>query len=342
MAGELMLALSQAHGGRLLPIDSEHCALAPVPGRPRAGRGEAPASHGLGWPLPQPSPRDLRPTSPGRRPSLIPTWNMGRKISIDSATMMNKGLEVIEARWLFGVEAAAHRRPHPSPVRHPLDGGVRRRHRCSPSSVSPTCASPSSTPCTYPEKWPAAIPGLDLAKAMRLEFHPPDHARFPCLDLAYRALELRRVDTGGPERGQRRGGPRLPRRTHPVHGHPGDHRGGRGGPPDDSGLSSRGRPRGRRLGPGDGGRGPRQPAAGAASTTELLRRVHARESDESRSPCSSSSASSSSSTSSATCSQPRPSGCGSSSSRLASASGSSASSGARPTAESRSSRSAAT
>jgi 1-deoxy-D-xylulose-5-phosphate reductoisomerase len=116
-----------------------------------------------------------------------PTWNMGRKITIDSATLMNKGLEVIEARWLFGV--AAERIEvlvHPQSVVHSMvefvDGTVLAQLGVTDMRM------PIQYALSYPEKWPAAIPGIDFRGGLHLDFEVPDHDRFPCLRLAYRAL----------------------------------------------------------------------------------------------------------------------------------------------------------
>ena len=110
-----------------------------------------------------------------------PTWQMGRKITIDSATLMNKGLEVIEARWLFGVEADQIEVViHPQSIVHSMvelvDGSVIAQLGVTDMRL------PIQYAFSYPERWD------DLSKAGRLEFHPPDHSRFPCLGLAYRAL----------------------------------------------------------------------------------------------------------------------------------------------------------
>ena len=116
---------------------------------------------------------------------------MGHRITIDSATMMNKGFEVIEARWLFDV------RPdqievliHPQSTIHSMvefiDGSVI-------AQLGPTdMRLPIQYACSYPERWEATLPSLDLTRPGRLEFHAPARDRFPCLDLAYRALR-----TGG-------------------------------------------------------------------------------------------------------------------------------------------------
>jgi 1-deoxy-D-xylulose-5-phosphate reductoisomerase len=112
---------------------------------------------------------------------------MGRKITVDSATLMNKGLEVIEAHWLFGVEADQIEVViHPQSIVHSmvelLDGSVIAQLGVTDMRL------PIQYACSYPERWDGSLPSLDLSKAGRLEFAPPDHERFPCLGLAYRAL----------------------------------------------------------------------------------------------------------------------------------------------------------
>jgi 1-deoxy-D-xylulose-5-phosphate reductoisomerase len=112
---------------------------------------------------------------------------MGRKITIDSATLMNKGLEVIEAHWLFGVRAdQIDVVVHPQSVVHSMvelmDGSVIAQLGVTDMRL------PIQYACSYPERWEAALPSLDLTRAGQLEFHAPDTRRFPCLSLAYRAL----------------------------------------------------------------------------------------------------------------------------------------------------------
>jgi len=113
---------------------------------------------------------------------------MGRKITIDSATLMNKGLEVIEAHWLFDTPAERIEvLVHPQSIVHSLvelnDGSVIAQLGVTDMRL------PIQYACSYPERWDAALPRLDLTRAGRLEFHAPAHDRFPCLGLAYRALK---------------------------------------------------------------------------------------------------------------------------------------------------------
>jgi 1-deoxy-D-xylulose-5-phosphate reductoisomerase len=120
-----------------------------------------------------------------------PTWRMGRKITIDSATLMNKGLEVIEAHWLFGVRAdQIEVVVHPQSVVHSMveltDGSIIAQLGVTDMRL------PIQYAFSYPERWPAPLPALDLTRAGRLEFDLPDTEAFPCLRLAYRALEAER------------------------------------------------------------------------------------------------------------------------------------------------------
>jgi 1-deoxy-D-xylulose-5-phosphate reductoisomerase len=116
---------------------------------------------------------------------------MGRKITIDSATLMNKGLEVIEARWLFGVRAnQIDVVVHPQSVVHSMveliDGSIIAQLGITDMRL------PIQYAFSYPERWHAPMPSLDLARAGRLDFDVPDNDAFPCLRLAYRALEAER------------------------------------------------------------------------------------------------------------------------------------------------------
>jgi 1-deoxy-D-xylulose-5-phosphate reductoisomerase len=186
MAGELMVAKARARGGRLLPIDSEHCALHQcLDGRPGADvrRLVLTAS---GGPF-RTRPRDTFDAVTPAEALNHPTWSMGRKITIDSATLMNKGLEIIEARWLFDVPAdRIDVLIHPQSVVHSMvefvDGTVLAQLGVTDMRL------PIQYALSHPERWEAAIPGLDWSKAMRLEFEAPDHERFPCLALAGEAL----------------------------------------------------------------------------------------------------------------------------------------------------------
>jgi 1-deoxy-D-xylulose-5-phosphate reductoisomerase len=185
MAGELMVGRAHASGARLLPIDSEHCALHQC----LAGRRPEDVRRLVLTASGGPFRERARETFDRITPSEAlrhPTWSMGRKITIDSATLMNKGLEVIEAHWLFGVpEQRVEVLIHPQSVVHSLvefvDGTMLAQLGVTDMRL------PIQYALSYPETWEAAIPGMDLSRPLRLDFETPDRERFPCLELAYRA-----------------------------------------------------------------------------------------------------------------------------------------------------------
>jgi 1-deoxy-D-xylulose-5-phosphate reductoisomerase len=187
MAGELMLARAGETGARLLPIDSEHCALHECLDGRRPEDVRRLVLTASGGPFRE-RPRESLARVTREEALAHPTWRMGPKITIDSATLMNKGLEVIEAHWLFGMPAPKiDVLVHPQSVVHSMvelvDGTVLAQLGVTDMRM------PIQYALTYPEKWEAAIPGLDFSKTMRLDFAPPDRSKFPCLSLAYRALE---------------------------------------------------------------------------------------------------------------------------------------------------------
>ena len=186
MAGALVTEAAHRCGVSILPVDSEHnaihqCVHGRNPGEIR--RLILTASGGPFRELSQPELDRVRPEEALRHP----TWPMGRKITIDSATLMNKGLEVIEAHWLFGVDAEhIDVLIHPQSIVHSMvelnDGSVIAQLGVTDMRL------PIQYACSYPERWETPLPTLDLARAGRLEFHEPALDRFPCLALAYRAL----------------------------------------------------------------------------------------------------------------------------------------------------------
>jgi len=187
MAGELMLARAKETGARLLPIDSEHCALHECLDARRPEDVQRLILTASGGPF-RSRPRESFPRITREEALAHPTWRMGPKITIDSSTLMNKGLEVIEARWLFGVEAARiDVIIHPQSIVHSMvelvDGTVLAQIGVTDMRM------PIQYALSYPERWPAAIAGMDFTKPLHLEFEPPERSKFPCLGLAYRALE---------------------------------------------------------------------------------------------------------------------------------------------------------
>jgi 1-deoxy-D-xylulose-5-phosphate reductoisomerase len=186
MAGELMVAQARAQGGRLLPIDSEHCALHQCLDGRRPDEVRRLVLTASGGPFRTRARETFDRVTPAEALA-HPTWSMGRKITIDSATLMNKGLEVIEARWLFGVGGErVDVLIHPQSVVHSMvefvDGTVLAQLGVTDMRL------PIQYALSYPERWEAAIPGMDFTRALRLDFEVPDHESFPCLGLAYRAL----------------------------------------------------------------------------------------------------------------------------------------------------------
>jgi 1-deoxy-D-xylulose-5-phosphate reductoisomerase len=186
MAGELMVARARESGSRLLPIDSEHCALHQCLDGRRPEEVRRLVLTASGGPF-RTRPRESFAAITQAEALNHPTWSMGRKITIDSATLMNKGLEVIEARWLFGVEAErVEVLIHPQSLVHSMvefvDGTVMAQLGVTDMRL------PIQYALSHPERWEAAIPGLDFARALSLDFQPPDRERFPCLGLAYGAL----------------------------------------------------------------------------------------------------------------------------------------------------------
>jgi 1-deoxy-D-xylulose-5-phosphate reductoisomerase len=186
-AGDLALAAQARGGGRILPVDSEHSAASQC----LEGRG-AETVHSLvltasGGPFRGRTRDELAEVTPAEALA-HPTWSMGPKITVDSATLMNKGLELIEARYLFGlpysqIEVVVH----PTSIVHSF---VRFRDGAALAHLGyPDMRVPISYALTYPERAPTPISPLDLAAGLTLEFHAPDEEAFPCLALARAAGE---------------------------------------------------------------------------------------------------------------------------------------------------------
>ena len=189
MAGETVMNAAAAKGTRVLPVDSEHNAIFQcLDGRvSEVKRILLTASGGPFREKPSDEFAAITPEEALKHP----TWNMGPKITIDSATLFNKGLEMIEARWLFGVEMARVEVViHPQSIVHSMvefaDGSV-----LAQLSHSNMCF-PIQYAVTWPERVPNTLPPLDFGKLARLEFYPPRLEDFPALTLARHAGE-----TGG-------------------------------------------------------------------------------------------------------------------------------------------------
>jgi 1-deoxy-D-xylulose-5-phosphate reductoisomerase len=186
MAGALVMAAARAKGVAVLPVDSEHNAIHQCLHGRRHDEVRRLILTASGGPFRAFARRDLAAVTPGEALK-HPTWRMGPKITIDSATLMNKGLEVIEAKWLFDVgPGQIDVVVHPQSVVHSLvelvDGSMIAQLGVTDMRL------PIQYAFSYPDRWTAAVPPLDLAAAGRLDFEQPDTGRFPCLALAFRAL----------------------------------------------------------------------------------------------------------------------------------------------------------
>ncbi|SFM60161.1 1-deoxy-D-xylulose-5-phosphate reductoisomerase [Nitrosomonas communis] len=191
MAGRIFMDIVKQCRAILLPIDSEHNAI--YQSLPRHFSGDL-ASSGVrrilltasGGPFRRLTLSDLNYVTP-EQACAHPNWVMGRKISVDSATMMNKGLEVIEAHWLFdAVSDKIQVVIHPESVIHSMveyiDGSVLAQ------LGNPDMRTPIAHALSYPERMESGVKSLDIFEIAQLNFEAPDFARFPCLRLAYEAL----------------------------------------------------------------------------------------------------------------------------------------------------------
>lgn len=186
MAGELMTRAARASGAELLPVDSEHNALHQCLRGEKHHEVRRIVLTASGGPFRTKNKSQMREASVSDA-LRHPTWNMGDKITIDSATLMNKGLEVIEAHWLFDFEAdQIGIVVHPESVVHSMielvDGSVIAQMGVSDMRHAIQYA------LTYPERHSCELPPLDLTALATLHFEAPDPDRFPCIALAYRAL----------------------------------------------------------------------------------------------------------------------------------------------------------
>jgi len=192
MAGPIFMDAVRVHRATLLPIDSEHNAVFQcLPDSFEHGLGSKGVRRVLltasGGPFREVARERLRGVSP-EEACAHPNWVMGRKISVDSATMMNKALEIIEAHWLFGAAPEQIQVViHPQSVVHSMveyaDGSV------IAQLGNPDMRTPIAHALGYPERIDAGVDSLDLARIGRLDFSPPDVERFPALRLGYRALK---------------------------------------------------------------------------------------------------------------------------------------------------------
>jgi 1-deoxy-D-xylulose-5-phosphate reductoisomerase len=187
MAGEILIRESLESGITILPIDSEHSAIFQSMVGHRKEDIKRIILTASGGPFLNIPLEELDRVSP-EQALRHPQWKMGKKVSLDSASLMNKGLEIIEARWLFGLPASRIEvHIHPQSIVHSMveyvDGSV------VAQMAIPDMRGPIAYALSYPERLNLQLPPLDLFAIRKLTFSPVDEERFPALRLAYRALE---------------------------------------------------------------------------------------------------------------------------------------------------------
>lgn len=186
-AGEILMQEAQDHGGKLIPIDSEHSAIL------QCLRGNAEKDlrrvilTASGGPF-RDTPQESIQRATSKEALKHPNWAMGQKISIDSATLMNKGLEVIEAKWLYQlrpdqIDVVVHKES----VIHSMVEF--KDHSTMAQMGEPTMKLPILYALTYPERYETNLQALDLIKYGQLTFDAPRRQAFPCLDIAYESLQ---------------------------------------------------------------------------------------------------------------------------------------------------------
>ncbi len=186
IAGQLLRPLADLHGAEIIPIDSEHSAIFQCLVGESIDSVESLHLTASGGPF-RTRPLESFDSITKEEALNHPNWSMGPKITIDSATMMNKGLEMIEAHWLFGIDASQiHVVVHPQSIVHSMvsfkDGSVKAQLGVPDMKV------PIQYALSFPDRWEAPHARLDWARQPELNFEVPDTKRFPALSLAYEAL----------------------------------------------------------------------------------------------------------------------------------------------------------
>jgi 1-deoxy-D-xylulose-5-phosphate reductoisomerase len=187
MGGKLVMQEARRNKVFILPVDSEHSALFQLLKNQGSKELKSLVLTASGGPFLNWAKNKLRQVKP-EDALKHPNWKMGKKVTIDSSTLMNKGLEVIEARWLFNCE---HKKikvlVHPESIVHAMvefnDGSI------FAHMSNPDMRGPISYALSYPKRLNADLPSLSLTSVGKLQFKEPQHKKFPCLNLAYRALD---------------------------------------------------------------------------------------------------------------------------------------------------------
>ncbi|PYR86170.1 MAG: 1-deoxy-D-xylulose-5-phosphate reductoisomerase [Acidobacteria bacterium] len=187
IAGELLRKTAASTGARIIPVDSEHSALDQCLRSGQRAEVRRLILTASGGPF-RDTPHDRFSSITPEEALKHPTWKMGKRITVDSATLMNKGLEVIEARWLFDIPAEKiDIMVHPQSLMHSMvefvDGSV------VGQLGTADMRQPIQYALTYPERLSSPVPPLDWNLVSRLDFMQPDRRKFPCISLAYRAIE---------------------------------------------------------------------------------------------------------------------------------------------------------
>jgi len=187
-AGDLAMKTARKHNATMIPVDSEHSAVFQCLENNGVDHVEKILLTASGGPFRETDIADLEKITP-QQALKHPNWSMGPKVTIDSATMMNKGLEVIEAYWLFGVDKdQIDIVVHPQSIVHSMvlftDGSMKAQLSL------PDMRLPIQYALTYPDRWPFPEGRVDWKAPQTLHFHPPDVEKFPCLCLARRALDV--------------------------------------------------------------------------------------------------------------------------------------------------------
>ena len=188
LAGELLCKTALRTGARVIPVDSEHSAVDQCLRSGEHGEVRRLILTASGGPFRETPVEEFGSITP-EQALKHPTWRMGKRITMDSATLMNKGLEVIEARWLFNiVPEKIDIMVHPQSVVHSMvefvDGSV------IAQLGTADMRQPIQYALTYPERLPSPVPSLDWTAVPRLDFAPPDRQKFSCIGLAYRAIQM--------------------------------------------------------------------------------------------------------------------------------------------------------
>jgi 1-deoxy-D-xylulose-5-phosphate reductoisomerase len=188
LAGELLCKTASRTGARVIPVDSEHSAVDQCLRSGEHGEVRRLILTASGGPFRETPVEQFGRITP-EEALKHPTWRMGKRITMDSATLMNKGLEVIEARWLFNIPSEKiDIMVHPQSVVHSMvefvDGSV------IAQLGTADMRQPIQYALTYPERLPSPVASLDWTAVPRLDFAPPDRQKFPCIGLAYRAIQM--------------------------------------------------------------------------------------------------------------------------------------------------------